>query len=171
MPGASLMIRASVPSTPLVISVSDPARKTRARPDDPDPAIALENPSDMDSTDTKTTTTPAIPIMATAEEPSRAGIVRRFIIITATVCLNHFTQVLLIPSQGVRDSQSHRPKCRHESGQETHQHHKHQADSDVLRRQREKREKTASRIATLHKKPSHCKAQTAAYDGNEKRLG
>jgi len=92
MPGASLMILVSVPSSPLVISVSEPGRITSARPREPDPTIALENPAEIDNTDTKTTTTPAIPIMATAEEPNLLGIVRRLSIITAAVCLSHLTQ-------------------------------------------------------------------------------
>ena len=42
-------------------------------------------PSAIDSTDTNTTTTPAMPTMATADEPSRCGIVRRLSAVTASV--------------------------------------------------------------------------------------
>ena len=59
----------------------------RARRCDPVPAIAVRNPAAIDNTETKTTTTPAIPIMATAQDPILAGIVRRLVSITATVCL------------------------------------------------------------------------------------
>src|SRR5262249_32946314 len=139
MPGASLMILASVPSMPLVISVSEPARMTIARPGEPEPVIAAENPAEIDSTDTKTTTTPAIPIMATVEEPSLLGIVRRLSSITANVCLSHVMQFLLILSESVSNPQPHGPHCRHDSCQQPQ--HQHQQDSGhyVSRRQREQR--------------------------------
>src|SRR5262245_40424097 len=117
MPGAPLMTLTSSPPTPLVISVSDPARKTRARPFDPEPPMAAENPAEMDRTETNTTTTPAIPIIATAEEPSLAGTVRRLSITTANVCLSHLTPFLLIPSEGVGDAQPHGAHRRHDSSQ------------------------------------------------------
>ena len=88
------MILVSVPAIALVISVSDPALITKARSAEPDPFIALENPAEIDRTETKTTTTPAMPMMATAEEPSLPGIVRRFSIITAVVCRSHLKPVL-----------------------------------------------------------------------------
>src|SRR5947207_7447077 len=139
MPGASLMILVSAPSIPLVISVSEPARSTSARLGEPDPPIACENPAEIDNTDTKTTTTPAIPIMATAEEPNRLGIVRRLTIMIAIVCLSQFTRCLLIPSKSVGNSQPHGPHCRHDSRQQAHQQHEHDAGYDVARRQRENR--------------------------------
>ena len=39
----------------------------------PDPCMAAANPAAIDSTETNTTTTPAIPMIATADELSRAG--------------------------------------------------------------------------------------------------
>ena len=65
MPGACLMMSTSAPETPLVISLSAPLRITSARSGDPDPCIAAANPAAIDSTDTNTTTTPAMPTMAT----------------------------------------------------------------------------------------------------------
>src|SRR5262245_11496578 len=136
MPGASLMILISGPSIPLVISVSAPARNTSARPCEPDPAIALENPAEIDSTETNTTTTPAIPMMATAEEPSLCGIVRRLRDNTATVCLSHLTAFLLIPSQSVCNSQTHGSQRRHDTRHQAHQYHEPDANDDVAKRQR-----------------------------------
>src|SRR5262245_58536987 len=107
MPGASLMILVSSPASPLVISVSEPARRTRARPVEPEPPIAAEKPAEIDSTDTNTTTTPAIPIIATAEEPSLLGIVSILSSVTATVCLSHLKQFLLVSSESVGYSQPH----------------------------------------------------------------
>src|SRR5262245_6310075 len=134
MPGASLMILVSSPASPLVISVSEPARKTRARPVEPEPPIAAEKPAEIDSTDTNTTTTPAIPIIATAEEPNRLGIVRRLTNMMATVCLSHLKQFLLVSSERVGDSQSHGSQRRRDSGQQSHQQYQHDARNDVLRR-------------------------------------
>ena len=85
MPGACLMISTSGPPRPLVISLSAPLRMTSARLADPDPRMAAANPAEIDSTDTKTTTTPAMPITATADEPSLAGMVRRLSAMMATV--------------------------------------------------------------------------------------
>src|SRR5262245_13451984 len=107
MPGASLMTLVSSPSSLLVISVSEPARRTRVRPFEPEPSIAAENLAEIDSTDTNTTTTPAIPIIATVEEFNLLGIVRRLSSMTATVCLNHLKQFLLASSDSVGDSQPH----------------------------------------------------------------
>src|SRR5678816_2099510 len=77
---------------PLVSSVSAPVRRMRARSGEPDPVIAAANPAAIESTETKTMTTPAMPIMATADEPSREGIVRRLTDMTAIVCLSQFIE-------------------------------------------------------------------------------
>jgi hypothetical protein len=69
--------------------VSAPLRMTSARSGDPDPCMAAEKPAAIDSTDTKTTTTPAMPMMATADELSLAGSVLKLSDMTATVCLIH----------------------------------------------------------------------------------
>ena len=59
---------------------------TSARPRDPDPCMAAEKPEAIDSTETNTTTTPAIPTMATNEELNLAGIVRRLSSMITNVC-------------------------------------------------------------------------------------
>ena len=71
MPGACRMRSDSVPLTPLVISLSAPLRITSARDGEPDSPIAAVKPAAIDSTDTSTTTTPAMPMMATPDEPRR----------------------------------------------------------------------------------------------------
>ena len=75
-PGASLMIRVLSRGSPLLSSVSLPPRMTIAVSGDPAPASAARNPSAMESTATKTTTTPATPVTATRDEPARCGTVR-----------------------------------------------------------------------------------------------
>ena len=57
----------------------------------PASAIAARNPSAIDSTATKTMTTPATPIIDTADDPSRCGIVLMLSEATATVCENHLS--------------------------------------------------------------------------------
>ena len=85
MPGACLMTSTSGPLRPLVISLSAPLRITSARSGEPDPCIAAVKPAAIDSTDTNTTTTPAMPTMATPDELRRCGIVRMFSASTASV--------------------------------------------------------------------------------------
>ena len=76
-PGACLMMSTSGPPSPLVISLSAPLRITSARTGEPDSSIAAAKPCAIDSTDTSTITTPAMPTIATPDEPSRCGMVRR----------------------------------------------------------------------------------------------
>jgi hypothetical protein len=71
---------------PAVISLSAPLRITIARIGDPDSCIAAVKPCAIESTETSTTTTPAMPTTATLDDPSRRGIVRRLSDVTATVC-------------------------------------------------------------------------------------
>ena len=85
MPGASTISFASSPDSPLVISVSLPDRMTITRSGSPAPVIAALNPSAIDSTAVKTMTTPAMPMIATVDEPSRWPIDRRVTPVTAIV--------------------------------------------------------------------------------------
>ena len=85
IPGACLMTSTSVPLRPLVISLSAPLRITSARSGEPEPCIAAVKPAAIDNTDTNTTTTPAMPMMATPDELRRCGIVRMFRASTASV--------------------------------------------------------------------------------------
>ena len=84
-PGACLMMSTSGPPSPLVISLSAPLRITSARDVDPEPCMAAVKPEAIDSTETSTITTPAMPMMATPDEPSRCGMVRRLSAVTASV--------------------------------------------------------------------------------------
>ena len=65
------MRRVSSSERPLTISLSAPARITMAVSGDPVVAIVVRNPSAIDSTATKTATTPAMPTTATSDEVSR----------------------------------------------------------------------------------------------------
>ena len=47
--------------------------------------MAAVNPEAIDSTETSTITTPAMPMMATPDEPRRCGMVRRLSAVTAMV--------------------------------------------------------------------------------------
>jgi hypothetical protein len=73
--------------------VSEPVRNIRALSREPEPINAALNPAEMESTDTKTMTTPAMPMMATTEDPRREGIVRRLTDMTAIVCFSQFIGV------------------------------------------------------------------------------
>jgi hypothetical protein len=71
VPGACLITSTSFRLRPLVISLSAPLRITMARDGEPEPRIAAVKPDAIDSTETNTTTTPAMPTMATPDDPSR----------------------------------------------------------------------------------------------------
>jgi hypothetical protein len=94
MPGASTISFASSPESPLVISVSLPDRNTSTRSGSPAPVIAALNPSAIDNTAVKTMTTPAMPMIATVDEPSRWPIERRVTPVTAKVCESQFMIVI-----------------------------------------------------------------------------
>ncbi|MEZ5283541.1 MAG: hypothetical protein R2712_01785 [Vicinamibacterales bacterium] len=96
------MTSASPPLMPLVISESAPLRMTSARAGLPDSPIAAVKPAAIDSTDTSTTTTPAMPTMATPDEARRCGIVRRLSAVTARVCASQFNMVGLRHAGGRR---------------------------------------------------------------------
>src|SRR6478735_3690306 len=115
-PGACLMMSTSGAEIPLVISLSAPLRSTSARESDPVCSIAAEKPCAIDNTDTSTITTPAMPTMATPEEPSRCGMVLKFNIVTANVWEIKFTSG---PPQRVGDLQVHRRERRQRAGDQS----------------------------------------------------
>ena len=86
-PAASFTIRALARSSTLLNSVSLPPRITIAVSGDPAPTIAARNPSAIDSTATKTITTPVTPTTATADDPARSGIVRSVSAVTVKICV------------------------------------------------------------------------------------
>src|SRR5687767_13693546 len=144
------MMSTSAPPRPLVISLSAPLRITSARTGDPDASIAAAKPCAIDNTETSTITTPAMPTIATPDEPRRCGMVRRLTIVTASVCLRKFTvsyslrpstsigksQWLASPER-VSDLEVHRVHCRPESGDDAKRDHESRARPDVPRRQHE----------------------------------
>ena len=93
MPGAFMIVRASSPPMPLVISVSDPDLRIMTRRASPFSLIAARKPSAIDSTDVKTITTPATPMTATADDPSRCEIDLRVTTVTARICESAFIVV------------------------------------------------------------------------------
>ena len=120
MPGASEMSFTCSPEKPLVISVSLPARSTMTVCGSPVPVIAARKPSAIDSTAVKTITTPAMPMTATVDEPSRCGIDRSVTPVTAMIWESQFMRVIHF-AQRVDDLE---PAClerRQEAGAEPEQ--------------------------------------------------
>ena len=70
-------------ATPLDISASEPARSMITRSSRPVLASVWRNPSAIESTDTSTPATPAMPMMTTREVPRRWGRLRR---LTRVIC-------------------------------------------------------------------------------------
>ena len=120
---------------PLVISLSAPLRMTSARSREPDPCIAAVKPAAIDSTDTNTTTTPAMPTIATAEELRRCGIVRMFSAMTASVCRSQSMRQLL-RSASVIFSRIARDR-RQQASEHAHRRHQPDAKPQIAGRQHE----------------------------------
>src|SRR5215471_3160018 len=154
------MMRASIPPMPLVISVSEPRCIISARSGNPDPCRADEKPTEIDSTETNTITTPAMPIIATTEEPSRAGSVCRLIHITARVCLSH-AMAMLRPPQRVGDAQPHCSPGGRNTCNQAHECHESNTHDNVEPRQ-DKDRQLSSRIAALHDQPGDGQPESAA---------
>ena len=72
----------------LLSSASDPPRSTMTRSGRPLSATVCRNPVAIASTETRTATTPAMPITMTLEEPARCGRVCSPIVVKAMSCLN-----------------------------------------------------------------------------------
>ncbi len=87
-PGASAITCVSSPDRPLIISESAPLRSTMALSALAERAIIRRTPAAIDSTVTRTATTPAMPTTVDSEDPSRSGSVCRLIRVTAMVCSN-----------------------------------------------------------------------------------
>src|SRR5687767_14129744 len=148
------MMSTSGPPRPLVITLSAPLRITIARTGDPDASMAATKPCAIDNTETSTITTPAIPTIATPDEPRRCGMVRRLTIVTANVCFRKFTvSFSLWPStsksqnlqwlaspQRISDLEVHRVDRRPESGDDAERNHQSGACPHVPRRQHEDRQ-------------------------------
>jgi len=77
----SFWVAASEPNSATIL----PLRMTMMREGEPAPTTVFWNPSLIDSTETSTTTTPAMPTIATADEPARCGSVRRLRSVTAPI--------------------------------------------------------------------------------------
>src|SRR5437763_14379630 len=108
---------------------------TGARLGDPATVIAALKPSPIDNTATNTMTTPAIPTIATTDEPSRWGIFRMPSDVTAMVwAIQPSTSV---PPQRVGHPQPHRRRGRQRPGQRTEQEAEAHADHHVATSQKE----------------------------------
>src|SRR5690606_3722594 len=157
----------SGPPRPLVISESAPLRITMARSGDPASCIDALNPSAIDSTATRTTTTPAMPMMATMDDPSRCGMVRRLSTVTATICLSPPTSV---PPQRIGDAQANGLCGRERTGQQAQDGHQPGAGHDVAGRQEEGRQQPVGGVAALHEEPRHPEPDGAAEQRDEQRF-
>src|SRR5215207_4954185 len=129
MPGAFTIVRTSSPLRPLVISVSDPDLRIMTRRSSPFSLIAARKPSAIDSTEVKTITTPATPITATADEPSRCEIDLSVTTVTARICENAFIVVSSLRAPERRDDlQPLRLQRRQESSTQSENHDQHGAE-------------------------------------------
>ena len=85
-PGASAMMRVLSRRKPLTISLSAPLRRTMAASGEPEAVRALRKPTPIESTPTRTATTPAMPKTAAATEPRRCGMLSKPNLLTAATC-------------------------------------------------------------------------------------
>ena len=143
MPGVSMIRRAVSPLRPLVISVSLPARITMTVCGSPTSLIAFRKPSAIDSTPRNTSTTPAMPMIATTEEPIRCEIDRRLTPVTAKIC----ESIALVPPQRVDDAKAAGLDGRQRAGDDAEQQHQRGPDHEIAHREKERRQEPAGRIA------------------------
>src|SRR5207244_2161990 len=95
----------------------------------PTVAMAALKPSAIDSTPRKTTTTPAMPMIATVDDPSRWRIERRLTPVTAMIC----ESMTLVPPQGVHDAEPPGLPGGHGARREPEGDHDHNADDEIAR--------------------------------------
>src|SRR5262245_43601340 len=162
------MTSTSGPGITLVISSSEPERMTMARPGEPALAIAVNRPSAIDSTATKTTTTPAMPTIATAEEPARCGSVRRLRRVTAPICVSQDISRL---SQRIRDADAHGAHGGQQSREKSDHRHEPDADDQITARQLESGQQPPGRVAGLDEHPRDEQSGAAADERDEERFG
>src|SRR5258705_6440642 len=167
-PGASLMMSASAPLNPLVTSESAPRRITIARLGEPASAIAARKPSPIDSTATKTITTPAMPTIATADELRRCGMVRTLSAETMNVWETH--RNTLRPPERVGDAQAHRGHRGQRAGDEPERGAQGQPDDHVAGTHDEDRQQRIVEGAAAHDCPHDGQAESAADQRQKHRF-
>ncbi len=106
MPGASSITRTSSRPKPLVISESEPERSTIASEGEPEETIARRKPDATESTPTRTSTTPAMPMTEDSADPRRSGIVRRLNAVSEATCTNQLINPFMMG--GSRDQVTRR---------------------------------------------------------------
>src|SRR2546422_7652090 len=109
----------------LIISLSEPLRRTTARSTAPVSVIVRRNPWAIESTPTNTSTTPAMPKAAASDEPLRCGTVRIANAVTVAICISQLRRPAMgsSPPQGIRDAQSHGLPRRQQAGQQAQGQH------------------------------------------------
>src|SRR5262245_7396054 len=163
------MTRTASPARPLVISVSLPALRISTTSGSPEAFIVAFTPSAIDRTATKTSTTPAMPMTATAEEPSRAGMERMLTPVTAMICDSiSFSSV---SPKGVDDPQAAGLPRGQEPGADPQRQHQADAGHDGRRREVERRQQPVRRIAAQGDEGvRQAETQEAADTGDERRF-
>src|SRR4030095_14993254 len=167
-PGACLMTSTSGPPRPLVISLSAPLRITSARLGEPDPVMAAGNPAAIESTDTKTTTTPAMPMTATPDELRRCGIVRRLSALTVSVCRIQLN--ISATPQRFGDLQTHRRPRRQSAREQSQAEDQDDTDGNITSREHEDRQHAVGGIAPLHNRPCQQQSEATAQHRYDDRL-
>src|SRR5208337_912491 len=115
-PGASKIVTTASRDSVLESSLSEPPRSTMARSGRPACSIDAVRPVTMARTDTTTPTTPATPRTITRELQNRVGSVRRFMAVTAVVCLN-----MSASSQSVDEIETSHAEARQKRGHQREQ--------------------------------------------------
>src|SRR5580692_10803725 len=134
-PGAFAIVSRSLRVKLLLSSASDPPRSTMTRSGRPLSAMVWRNPVAMASTETRTATTPAMPITITLEEPARCGRVCMPIEVKAMSCLNIVLRArLALLHESIDHVQAHRAQRRRGADQERKQYREADAAGHQPRR-------------------------------------
>src|SRR5262249_49620697 len=141
-PGASAMMRVCSRPRPLVISLLDPLRKTTTESGGAPEVITLRKPTAIESTPTRTATTPATPITAAITDPRRCGMPIRPNFVTEATWENQLRGPEAIwknlhSTQGVSDSEAHGLKCRQRARGSAQNQRKRQPQDHIAHGQEE----------------------------------
>ncbi len=134
------MIRVCVCDSPLVISSVPPPRSTIATSSEPDSSSTARNPSLIEKMPISTATTPAMPTTATIDVALRSVRLRRFMAVTASVCLNQDMKRGSVggsgPPQLIHDLEAPHLQARQRARQEAEADGEHAARDERVRRRR-----------------------------------
>src|ERR1035441_8749116 len=164
-PGASAMMRVLSRRKPLTISVSAPLRRTIAASGEPEAVMAFSKPTPMESTPTRTATTPAMPMTAAATDPRRCGMLSKPNLLTEATCESPVMGALMFRShspEGIGHSETHGLEGGEDAGEHPERNAQPDADEHIHGREVEHRQHATGGVAAGDEQPGQPQTQPAS---------